>query len=117
MKLFESNAKPHHYMCGAKFSRPHLAASWYNSKCFPMTFYEAFTIFKKFFLEKTGLEWDNRLEKAPRSDDTLFVYTPPILGRPIGLVPHGYVRPELREESCAGEKNVAYDTDSEVDEE
>lgn len=40
-----------------------------------------------------------------------FVYTPPVLGRPVGQVPSGYVRPEWRE----NEQDVEYETDSEVD--
>jgi hypothetical protein len=61
-----------------------------------------------------------------------FVYTPPVLGRPVGYVAEGYVRPELRireisEESGEGETTeaesdvtaeggeVVYDTDSEVE--
>lgn len=64
-----------------------------------------------------------------------FVYTPPILGRPVGFVCDGYVRPELRvRESIEGdsseevqsgegesgserEAEVVYDTDSEVEDE
>ncbi len=64
-----------------------------------------------------------------------FVYTPPILGRPVGFVCDGYVRPELRvresiegdsrEEAQSGEgaseseeeAEVVYDTDSEVGDE
>jgi len=61
-----------------------------------------------------------------------FVYRPPVLGRPVGYVAEGYVRPELRdreisEESGEGETTeaesdgtadgveVVYDTDSEVE--
>lgn len=64
-----------------------------------------------------------------------FVYTPPILGRPVGFVCDGYVRPELRvresiegdsseevqsgegESGSEGEAEVVYDTDSEVGDE
>jgi len=93
-----------------------------------MPFHEAFKIFKKFFKDKTGVEWDMRLEKAEK-DEEVFVYTPPILGRPIGLVPEGYVRPEMREPepepelevvgsfNSGVEEGVAYDTDSEVNKE
>jgi hypothetical protein len=91
-----------------------------------MPFYEAFKIFKKFFKDKTGDEWDMRLEKSEK-DEEVFVYTPPILSRPIGLVPEGYIRPEIREPepepevvgspNSGVEEDVAYDTDSEVDEE
>ncbi|TVY82888.1 hypothetical protein LSUE1_G006211, partial [Lachnellula suecica] len=96
--LFESNAKPCTYMCGAKFSRQYRPTSWYGTKCYPMTFFDAFAVFKHFFTEKTGIEWDMRCEKGISTAERPFVYTPPVLGRPIGLMPHGYVRPEFREE-------------------
>jgi hypothetical protein len=88
-----------------------------------MVFSQAFHCFKVFFHKKTGIEWDQRLEgiKMPEDD---FVYTPPALGRPVGNIPTGYVRPELREdqkergEERSGEsedEEVVYDTDSEVE--
>ena len=64
--------------------------------------------------------------------DHFFVYTPPVLGRPVGLLPEGYIRPEFRVKevetvdegsssegmskgSGSDEGDVVYDTDSEVD--
>ncbi|TVY36751.1 hypothetical protein LSUB1_G004371 [Lachnellula subtilissima] len=94
--LFESNAKPNVYMCGAKLSSPGRPITLYKDKCRPMTFYEAFGIFRKFFHDKTGVEWDMRLEET-KNDEGFFVYAPPVLGRPIGFVSQGYIRPELRE--------------------
>lgn len=82
------------------------------------------------------MDWDLRLEKDEvkmqgiESDerDRCFKYVPPVLGRPVGLLPAGYVRPEEREvdvqsdsDSGSGEggtsggEDVAYDTDSDVD--
>ncbi|TVY27199.1 hypothetical protein LHYA1_G004653, partial [Lachnellula hyalina] len=94
--LFESNAKPNVYMCGAKLSSPGRPITLYKDKCRPMTFYEAFGIFRKFFHDKTGVEWDMRLEET-KNDEGFFIYAPPVLGRPIGFVSQGYIRPELRE--------------------
>jgi hypothetical protein len=89
-----------------------------------MLFSQAFDIFRAFFQEKTGVPWDMRLEKRSKVSEELFTYTPPILGRPIGIVPWGYIRPELREpeesdspkSASEVEEAVEYDTDSEVDE-
>jgi hypothetical protein len=90
-----------------------------------MLFSQAFDIFRAFFQEKTGVPWDFRLEKRSKISEELFTYTPPVLGRPIGIVPWGYIRPELREfdesdspksATDAEEEAVEYDTDSEVDE-
>jgi hypothetical protein len=134
-QLFESNAgPPHHFMTGCILSRSHRQTTYYREHCHPMPFAEAFFYFKDFFRKKTGIEWDNRLEAIKMPED-YFVYTPPILGRPVGFVYDGYVRPELRvresieedssEEVQSGEREsgsereaeVAYDTDSEVEDE
>lgn len=96
-----------------------------------MAFREAFFHFENFFRKKTGIDWDNRLEGIKMSDE-YFVYTPPILGRPVGYVYPGYQRPELRvREMTEGESGesalesesaeegegdgVVYDTDSEAE--
>lgn len=93
-------------MTGAKLSRQYRPTSYYRDVCRPKTFPEAFTDFKHFFHDKTQIQWDERLEGIKK--DGAFVYTPPILGRPVGDVPVGYVRPEYRDDE------VVYDTDSEV---
>jgi hypothetical protein len=121
-------------MTGCILSRSHRQTTYYREHCHPMPFAEAFFYFKDFFRKKTGIEWDNRLEGIKMPED-YFVYTPPILGRPVGFVCDGYVRPELRvkqsiegdssEEVHSGEgesgsekeAEVVYDTDSEVEDE
>ncbi|KAE9366098.1 hypothetical protein N431DRAFT_419130 [Stipitochalara longipes BDJ] len=130
--LFESNAgPPSHFMFGAMLSRSHRKPSYVHEHCKPTNFAEAFYWFKHFFNKKTGIYWDQRLEGIKMGDE-FFVYTPPVLGRPVGYVAEGYVRPELRvqelsEESGEGEtteaesegtekgEEVVYDTDSEVE--
>jgi len=110
-------------MCGAKFTRTKRATSYYRDHCHPKDYTAAFADFKYIFKKKTGIEWDMRLERI-KTDETFFVYTPPVLGRPVGDLPDGYIRPEERdpvveysqnemEEDM--EKSVAYDTNSEVD--
>ncbi|KAH6673136.1 hypothetical protein B0J14DRAFT_667985, partial [Halenospora varia] len=121
--LFESHALPATYMTGAKFSRSHRPLAYYRDTCIPKDFPSAFADFKHFFQLKTGIEWDARLEPVNTKAPEPFTYKPPVLGRPVGVLPWGYVRPEM----CEGEKvveegkrvgeDVVYDTDSEVDEE
>jgi hypothetical protein len=118
-------------MFGAMLSRPQRKAIHVLDHCKPMSFAEAFYWFKYFFHKKTGVCWDQRLEGVKMGEE-YFVYTPPVLGRPVGYVAEGYVRPELRireisEESGEGETTeaesdvtaeggeVVYDTDSEVE--
>jgi hypothetical protein len=98
-----------------------------------MSFSQAFFHFKDFFYKKTGIHWDQRLEGIKMGEE-FFVYTPPVLGRPVGWVCEGYVRPELRvreltegksektntegesgEDGEEREGEVVYDTDSEVE--
>jgi hypothetical protein len=117
-------------MTGAMLSRSHRAVTYYREHCYAMPFSQAFYYFKHFFRQKTGINWDQRLEGIKMSDE-YFVYTPPILGRPVGFVCAGYVRPELRvreltegeseetgdEGDSEREGEVVYDTDSEVGDE
>jgi hypothetical protein len=97
-----------------------------------MVFHKAFFHFKDFFRKKTGIDWDQRLE-CTKMPAEFFVYTPPILGRPVGYVCEGYQRPELRireltegesgdseresgsAEEGEEEEGVVYDTDSEAE--
>lgn len=110
-------------MFGAKYSRPSLPASYYRQDCRPMEFSTAFYCFRKFFREKTGVEWDERLERRNSKVDEMgrevdfFKYSPPIRGRPVGLLPWGYVRPEDRVGVVMEGEGVAYDTESEADSE
>lgn len=77
-----------------------------------MEFRDAFKHFQHFFKDKTGLEWDMRLEKRPPNISTIndkkngqvtperkFSWKPPVPGRPVGQLPLGYVRPEDREDA------------------
>ncbi|EKD14011.1 brct domain containing protein [Drepanopeziza brunnea f. sp. 'multigermtubi' MB_m1] len=125
--LFESHAKaPPLYMFGAKFSRTHRPTSYYREDCHPMVFSTAFNCFKKFFREKSGVDWDLRLERlSPKTDahgneKVFFKYSPPAGGRPVGLLPPGYVRPDDRPlaqpvDAKAADIIEVYDTDSEAD--
>lgn len=147
-------------MFGAKLSRSHRPTSYYKEDCHVMEYHQAFKAFQKFFKEKTKVEWDLRcdikqihkelsekekeMERESVKKGLLngekvrpFVWTPPPLGRPVGLLPLGYLRPEEREssseESSSGSgtetntsgagtsssggsgEDVVYDTNSEVE--
>ncbi|KAL2068955.1 hypothetical protein VTL71DRAFT_15293 [Oculimacula yallundae] len=125
--LFESHSKsPPIYMFGAKLSRTSRPLTYYRQDCVPMDFATAFHAFKKFFKEKTGINWDDRLERIiPKKIEngkeiefSFFKYLPPIHGRPVGLLPYGYVRPEDRPMAVPPTQDqiedVGYDTNSEV---
>jgi hypothetical protein len=52
-------------------------------------------------------------------DPIYFRYTPPNLGRAVGVLPYGYIRPELRIQDLGikdaeQDVDVVYDTDSEI---
>ncbi|KAL3428225.1 hypothetical protein PVAG01_01734 [Phlyctema vagabunda] len=131
--LFQSHAIPRLYMCAAKFSRPSRENIWYEldpqtgRSVIPTQFSVAWANFKFLFQNKTGVEWDDRLEGKWLEDK--FVYAPPKLGRPVGALPYGYVRPEEREmggererpvkqedvTDSSGDAGLLYETDSEVD--
>jgi hypothetical protein len=95
-QLFQSKAVPSTYMCGAKFARPHRPTVLYRDELRPKELHHAMQDFEKFFASKTGRRWDLRLEKVNLNSDN-FTYTPPVFGRPVGLLPVGYIRPEERE--------------------
>jgi hypothetical protein len=83
-------------MCGAKFTRRGIPTNFWREECHPMHFAEAFRHFQKFFHDRTGINWDDRLEGIKLEDPIYFRYTPPNLGRAVGVLPYGYIRPELR---------------------
>lgn len=132
-------------MTGAKLSRSHRPISYYREDCHPKIYPEAMENFKHFFKDKAKISWEERLEGIKVNDPTRFVYIPPVAGRPVGLLPFGYIRPEERpipknsseggsesssesesgngsgtdttssSSSGSGSASVEYDTDSEVD--
>jgi hypothetical protein len=84
--------------------------SLFSKECRPMHFADAFSHFKAWFFDKTGIAWDDRLDglpsistsiptlnRTPTSNPTSisdrFRYMPPSAGRPVGVLP-----PEKEEE-------------------
>jgi hypothetical protein len=115
LQLFESNARPCHYMAGAKLTSPGRPASYWRTECHPKRFWDAYRDFKDWFKNITGIEWDDRLENLPH-DQKKFRYAVPKLGRPVGALPLGKLPPERvnfdgKDDDVDGS---VYDTDSEV---
>ncbi len=50
---------------------------------------KAFEEFKSIFEEKTGVKWDQRLDKL-KQDNGKYVYMPPTGGKPVGVLPFGW---------------------------
>jgi len=80
-------------MAGAKYKKGKRIAIYYRDTCMPKEFFKAFGDFKWLFRKKTGIEWDKRCDglKGGAAD---FVYSPPIGGRPVGVLPRGWKEPE-----------------------
>ncbi|CAG8982103.1 hypothetical protein HYALB_00003195 [Hymenoscyphus albidus] len=106
--LFQSIAQPYTYMTAAqlnettitpnpsspsnltsKATKTHRPTSYFREYCAPKEFHHAFADFKHFFHEKTGLEWDDRLEDGLKGR---FRYVLPTEGRPLGVLPPGRKR-------------------------
>ncbi|RFU34659.1 hypothetical protein B7463_g1732, partial [Scytalidium lignicola] len=93
--LFQSRAAPHTYMTGAKFNKGYTPTVFYRDiMCRPKTLQDALQDFKKLFKNKTGVPWEQRLEKREGRKETEFVFEVPKLGRPVGELPVEYIMPE-----------------------
>ncbi|PQE33960.1 brct domain-containing protein [Rutstroemia sp. NJR-2017a WRK4] len=117
--LFESHAKPCTYMAAAKLSIPHMKNSYWKTECYPKIFAEAFVDFKIIFKQKTGVEWDDRLEPLPKGHgEQFFRFQRPRLGWPVGALPSWRKAPSWGEEektvdSCGESPNVSESESSE----
>ncbi|KAI9705109.1 MAG: hypothetical protein M1836_006892 [Candelina mexicana] len=90
-KLYESHAIPHLYCTYTRYSRPGKSADQ-NLTPIGTLFDSCFAAFTKFFKSKTGLCWEERLDKK-KVEGEVFTYTPPVLGRPRGRMPEGWKEP------------------------
>ncbi|OBT70202.1 hypothetical protein VE03_00083 [Pseudogymnoascus sp. 23342-1-I1] len=88
--LFESNAAPYTYMVGARYNRPGAATTYIKDYMVPSAFDVAFRQFRRFFMLKTGVEWNCRLDGV-RGGEEAFVYVPPGREGARGVVPMGWV--------------------------
>jgi hypothetical protein len=89
-------------MAGAKLTSPGRPASYWRTECHAKIFRDAYYDFMAFFKKITGIDWDNRLDNIPY-DPNKFKYMPPVLGRPVGSLPHEK-RHLLEERNAAAEK-------------
>lgn len=67
-----------------KPAKSHRPISYFREYCIPKDFWSAFADFRHFFHDKTGVEWDQRLEKEVKGK---FQYVRPREGRPVGWLP------------------------------
>jgi hypothetical protein len=95
-QLFESRAKPHLYLLGDKYQKGKTAWRLLRDEGSHKPFEVAFQLFKKRFLEKTGIHWDQRLDKVPAVEGK-YVYSPPTGGKPVGLLSEGWSSPTAPE--------------------
>jgi hypothetical protein len=85
-KLFESDPMPLTYRLARKYKRAGLAAVLYHDKDVGKGFQKAYAEFRSIFEEKTGINWDQRLEKLKQEEGN-YVYMPPTGGKPVGTLP------------------------------
>ncbi|KAI9812887.1 MAG: hypothetical protein M1827_004405 [Pycnora praestabilis] len=135
LKLYETHSHPHLYACYIKYTRPGKTGTDMLAPLASL-FSTAWNAFTKFFKAKTGKAWEMRLdsrwglkamgraggvvekgmgedlgkgemgEKGEREETGGFVYTPPVLGRPRGRMPMGWVEPVQKGEDDGVGKQV-----------
>jgi hypothetical protein len=88
-------------MAGAKFSKGNGTTAHYPipDLRFPKHFQEAFDDFRKFFKDKTQIDWDERCNGIKCGEDA-FIYLP-CWGKPLGHLPVGWKEPEWRRDHVA----------------
>ncbi|KAI5928382.1 hypothetical protein F4810DRAFT_705322 [Camillea tinctor] len=114
LTLWESNAWPHLYHFVAKFlKRPRGEPHYYRPSDSPRLLETEFKEFKKYFRQRTGLLWDDRLRRAG-TEPTRFQYQPPTGGKPVGLIAGRAVSPSQavakRRRSCSPAKKPRLST-------
>ncbi|KAI0535197.1 hypothetical protein GGR58DRAFT_519557 [Xylaria digitata] len=84
--LWESNAKPHNYMCTTLFTKPKRKANRCAIFDSPVGLDMALKKFKSFFRKKAHISWDDRVEMKGTTGPEHFQYEPPSGGKPVGLI-------------------------------
>jgi hypothetical protein len=106
-------------MAAAKLSIPYMKNSYWKTECYPKMFAEAFSDFKTMFKQKTGVEWDDRLEPLPKGHgEQFFRFQRPRLGWPVGALPSWRKAPTWGDEektvdSCGESPHVSESESSE----
>ena len=93
-------------MVGAKYNRPGAATTYIKEYMIPSTFDVSFKQFQKFFKLKTGIEWDCRLDKLKSGEDS-FVYMPPPKDTPRGVLPMGWMEPQVEKPDNGADEEAA----------
>lgn len=91
-KIFESNPMPPTYVVAKKYKRADMPAALYHDKDVGKGLQKALEEFKSIFEDKTGIKWDQRLDKL-KQDEQQYVYMPPTGGKPVGVLPFGWKKP------------------------
>ncbi|KAI1816814.1 hypothetical protein GGS20DRAFT_161387 [Poronia punctata] len=86
--IWESNAKPYNYIVSTIYKKPRRKSIETKLSKSPSDLDTAFKIFKAFFKKKTGISWNERIDKAGTTGPDLFQYQPPGGGKPVGLLPN-----------------------------
>ena len=105
IQMYESHSRPHRYAVYTRYSE---IGKLGTASIAPIgsTFDFAMQQFKWYFKQKTGVSWEQRLEpnlqhcasaNTDGGSDTRFVYKPPPVGKPRGLMP-GKTRMERSKE-------------------
>lgn len=84
-KLFESDPMPHTYLLAKKYVKTGVVAVLHHDEGVGREFQKAIAEFKSIFEEKTGINWDQRLNKLQQEKGS-YTYTPPSGGKPVGLI-------------------------------
>ncbi|KAF4986923.1 hypothetical protein FGRMN_10618 [Fusarium graminum] len=84
--LWESNAIPHLYRFTAKFLKRKGSSqpSYFRPSPCEGKWRAEMDLFMDFFKKKTGIEWQDRITFAYTGLTSMFQYTPPTEGRPVG---------------------------------
>jgi hypothetical protein len=77
---------PHTYLLAKKYVKTGVIAVLHHDERVGREFQKAYAEFKSIFEEKTGINWDQRLNKLQQEKGS-YTYTPPSGGKPVGLIP------------------------------
>ncbi|KAI1359842.1 hypothetical protein F5Y08DRAFT_349280 [Xylaria arbuscula] len=83
--LWESNAKPRNYICTTQYTKARETLRGHFPET-PVHLDEALKKFKAWFKKKTGITWNERIDKAGTMGPEYFQYQPPAGGKPVGLL-------------------------------
>lgn len=113
-QLFETNAFPYLYKWGARLNDGKKKAAFHRDGCLiQMHFDKAFEGFRDFYRKKTGVNWDERCDGIVIDDETKFRYSPPDDGKPVGMLPPGWMKAkEVDEDEESDESSESSDEET-----